>query len=289
MRKWITLLLCLPWLQPQAQPAPDKPTSSLLWKISGKGMMQPSFLYGTMHLLCEKDFSFPPSVTTALQASQQLYLEINMDDSLMLQQMQQLLLMPEGYSLKKLFKPADYQKLNDYCKKEVGLDMAMFDRMKPMALTSLLTIKLFLFCNEPFSVENELLKIAREQQKSIAGLETLQDQVAVFDSIPDKDEAAMLVEMLDHVAEERAEFNTMLNAYKEQDVQQLYTLTQSSKDIGPFQDILLDQRNARWIPIITQQIQATPSFFAFGAGHLGGPNGVIALLRKEGYNVEAVR
>ncbi|HEU4555063.1 MAG TPA: TraB/GumN family protein, partial [Chitinophaga sp.] len=283
------MLLCLPLLQAKAQlPAHNSP-NSLLWKISGNNMMQPSFLYGTMHMMCEKDFKFPPGVITALQATQQLYLELNMDDSTMLRQMQQLLLMPEDYSLKKLFAPEDYRQLNDYLKKTIGVDAALFDRMKPMALTSLLTVKLLLPCTQPFSIEKELLKNAKAQQKSIAGLETLEDQMAVFDSIPDKEEAAALVDMLRHPDEERAQFDSLLHAYQRQDIQQLYNLTVSSKDIGPFRDILLDRRNARWIPLITQQIQATPTFFAVGAGHLGGPNGVIALLRRQGYRVEPVK
>ncbi|GAA0544916.1 TraB/GumN family protein [Chitinophaga japonensis] len=289
MRILVFLLLGTGILQAQAQSsAGNGERSSLLWKVSGKGLQQPSYLYGTMHLLCEDDFGFPATVTSALKGSRQLFLEINMDDSLIIGKMQELMLMPEGYSFKQLFTPGDYEQLHRFCQTTAGIDISMLDRLKPMAITSVLTLKLFLLCQAPVSAEDELMKLAKAEHKPIRGLERLEDQVAIFDSIPDKEEAAMLMDMLQHVEEDRAKFRDMLAAFRQQDIGKLYTLTLSATDIAPFRDIIVDRRNAEWIPIIAQEMQVAPTFFAFGAGHLGGPKGVIALLREKGYSVEAV-
>jgi len=289
MRILVFLLLSTGILQARAQSlAANGERSSLLWKVSGRGLQQPSYLYGTMHLLCEDDFSFPATVTAALKSSRQLFLEINMDDTLIIRRMQQLMLMPEGYSFKQLFSPDDYERLHTFCKAAAGIDISMLDRLKPMAITSVLTLKLFLLCQAPVSAEDELMKLARAGQKPIRGLERLEDQVAIFDSIPDNEEAAMLMDMLQHVEEDRVKFREMLAAYRQQDIEELYALTLSATDIAPFRDLIVDRRNAEWIPIIAREMQAGPTFFAFGAGHLGGPKGVIALLREKGYSVEAV-
>ena len=60
-------------------------------------------------------------------------------------------------------------------------------------------------------------------------------------------------------------------------------------EIQGFQEEMLDKRNSSWIPIIEKAARTKPTFFAFGAGHLGGPNGVINLLRQRGYTVRALQ
>ncbi|MNY79236.1 TraB family protein [compost metagenome] len=55
------------------------------------------------------------------------------------------------------------------------------------------------------------------------------------------------------------------------------------------EELMLFSRNKKWIPRMRKIMAVKPTFFAVGAAHLGGENGVIALLRKEGYKLRAVR
>jgi uncharacterized protein YbaP (TraB family) len=61
------------------------------------------------------------------------------------------------------------------------------------------------------------------------------------------------------------------------------------ESLGGYEDLLLVTRNKNWIPVMGEMMKTQPVFFAVGAGHLGGKNGVIALLRQEGYTVVPVK
>jgi uncharacterized protein YbaP (TraB family) len=82
----------------------------------------------------------------------------------------------------------------------------------------------------------------------------------------------------------------MIAAYKSQDVEKLYLgAVEDEKSDPDFQKKLLDDRNTAWIPKIEAFVKDKPTFIAVGAGHLGGKNGVIQLLRAKGYDVKAIR
>ena len=77
---------------------------------------------------------------------------------------------------------------------------------------------------------------------------------------------------------------------KEQDIEKLHSLAlEEEKSDAGFSKNLLDDRNVAWIPKLESSIKTTPSFIAVGAGHLGGKNGVIQLLRAKGYKITPIR
>jgi hypothetical protein len=81
----------------------------------------------------------------------------------------------------------------------------------------------------------------------------------------------------------------MVALYKAQDVEGLLKVMDESEwDFNGYEDILLANRNAAWVPIMEKAMQGKPTFFAVGAGHLGGAKGVLSLLKKKGYTVKAV-
>ena len=89
---------------------------------------------------------------------------------------------------------------------------------------------------------------------------------------------------------DKNESKKLYEAYASQDVEVMYRLAVESENrlTSEFQELLLDKRNKSWIPVIETQMKKQPSFFAVGAAHLGGPSGVINLLRQAGYKVEPV-
>ena len=279
-----SLLLSLMFGTIRAQ-APTE--SSLLWKIEGKNLTQPSYLYGTIHLICPSDFVLTDTLKGCLKQTEQLTLEIDMDDPGMMMAMMKSMAMREGKQLKDLLAAKDYDRLNAYFKDSVGMNIAPFERAKPFMLMSVLLNRV-LTC-QPQSYEMSLMGLAKKQKSEVVGLETVEEQMAVFDSIPYTDQAKMLVTLMDSLPQARKEFGKMVEVYKKQDLAGLYNMTlESSFEMENQQAVLLTDRNKRWIPIIGKQVAEKPTFVAVGAAHLGGEEGVIALLRKEGFSVVPV-
>ena len=141
------------------------------------------------------------------------------------------------------------------------------------------------------SMEEILMKITKEQSEQVYGLETVQDQLDVFDAIPYSVQANELLKMAkDNMAESKKELQQMMSLYKEQNITSLYefALFSGDKMMETYQDVLLNNRNQNWIPIISKISGEVPTFFAVGAAHLAGKNGVLTLLKNEGFTVEAV-
>jgi uncharacterized protein YbaP (TraB family) len=97
------------------------------------------------------------------------------------------------------------------------------------------------------------------------------------------------MDMINDSKEMDSEYTAMVSAYKSQDLPALYKQMEDSKDLQNELGVFLDDRNKRWIPRMENKMKGNSVFFAVGAGHLWGNNGVINLLRKAGYKVEAVK
>ena len=261
--------------------------NSLLWEITGNGLQQPSYLFGTIHMICKEDFVFSALAKEKFNASKQVYLELDMDDpqlqAVMMGQMQ----LPGKESLKNKLGGGDFNKLDSFLKKELGMNLAMFDRFKPMMVMSLLAQRL-LSCAEIESYELSFVKMASEQSKELLGLERIEDQVAVFDAIPDSLEIRSIMNMVNHFESQRKEFSRMAALYLAQDIESLYQLMATSPEMMGSQELLLDRRNRNWIPVMESAMKQSSTFFAVGAGHLAGSQGVLELLRKQGYKVKSL-
>ena len=81
----------------------------------------------------------------------------------------------------------------------------------------------------------------------------------------------------------------MVEVYKSNDLDSLRSMMTNDKDFGNIEEELLVKRNKEWVPVIIQEAKKGSAFFAFGAGHLGGKNGVINLLRSKGLTVKPVK
>lgn len=262
--------------------------SSLLWEITGKDLKQPSYLFGTIHIICKEDFFLPPIVTEKFTNAEQVFLELDMDDPMMVLKMMQLLQLPKGQTIKQLFGDSAFQEFDKKYKEITGGSAMMFNTFKPLMLMSMLTEK-SLSCPSRESYEQTFIAMAAKQKKNIKGLETIEDQVAVFDSIPDSTEIANLKSMVVDFNKGVEEFKKLVAVYKTQDVDSMYRLTNQSPELMDAENELLVKRNSKWVPLMKTNMQQASCFFAVGAAHLGGDIGVIALLRKQGYKVKPVK
>lgn len=278
--------------------APEKivPTEkSVFWKISGNGLKKASYLYGTIHLIPKDDFEVPAVVTEALGKSQRVAFEIDMKEMTNIRTQMGLItksFMAGGKTLKDLLSPEDYTLVKSKME-EKGLPAGMFERMKPMFLSTLISNEEE--GNSPptgsmTSVEMELYRVSRRQKLESTGLETAAYQMSIFDSIPYEAQAKMLVDGLrstDQADEGESELDMMLKLYRDQDITAMQSMISDVQyGMSNYEEILLNKRNRNWIPVMSRLMREKPTIFAVGAGHLGGASGVVALLRREGYRVE---
>ncbi len=271
---------------------------SLLWRITGNGLKQPSYLFGTIHLIAKDDLRFSDATLNALERSKKIAFEIDMKEMTSLRTQFSLLtkaFMKDGKTLKDLLSPEDYQFVRAKMD-EKGFPAGMFERIKPMFLSMMLSNDeaggMGGKDSKMTAVEMELWRIAKKQKIKSAGLETADYQMSVFDKIPYEDQAKMLMDGLRAVTPEGGEneMDKMTKLYQEQDIEAMQQMIGSdTSGMGDYEDVLLGQRNRNWIPIMGKMMLEQSTFFAVGAGHLGGTGGVVALLRKEGYRVEALK
>jgi len=273
---------------------------SLLWKIEGNDLTTPSYLYGTIHMIDKKDFFLTDSTVAVFDRMEQVVFEINMEDMSDMSAMMGMIgkiMMEDGTTLRDLLSKEDYKLVSDHFS-DLGLPMMMLERIKPMFLSAMSGGDFDFTSPSPGggmgddikSYEMEFMEMATAEEKMMGGLETIEYQMSVFDSIPYTDQAAMLITSIrGGEVEGEDELSKMTEIYKQQDIAGMQQMFKSDiNGIGKYEDIFLKNRNKNWIPIMTQMAKEHPTFFAVGAGHLGGEYGVITLLRKAGYEVSPV-
>lgn len=258
---------------------------TLLWQVNGKGIATPSYLFGTIHLMCPEELKMPAIVKEKFETTKELFLEIDMDDPKMMPEMMKAMKMKNDSTLTGLLGD-DYEKVNNLFKNTTGISLSMMNTTKPFMLMSMVYPSM-LGCI-PVSWEGEFQKMAKENNLEVKGLETLADQINVFEKIPYKVQSDMLAKLLTDIDSSKKQLHEMLDLYNKKDINQLNILTSQDQDFGNYEGILLTERNNNWIPVIGEQAKKMPTFFAFGAGHLGGEKGVINLLRKSGFTVTPI-
>lgn len=267
--------------------APSKPqlADALLWKVSGKGGPE-SYLFGTFHLVCKEDINMDPQLKAAVAASKKVYFEMNMDDPAVMMGAMSAISMKDGKMLTDLLTAEQYERLHRFYKDSIGVDIKMMNGWKPFFLSSLTYTKL-MPCKATTGMEAELLAIAKQNKLPVSGLETMQDQMSIFDKIPYDKQALELLKGVDSFTSTRKAFDDMYSNYKAQKIGLLAEELKKS-DFQENSALLLQNRNNNWMVILKQELPKNPLFVAVGAAHLIEDDGLINLLRKEGYTVEPV-
>ena len=271
----------------------QKAEKGLLWRISGEGITPSSYLYGTIHMIPSEDFFFPRGTEQAFDSSEMLFLEVDLselEDPVKQMELMQQSFMKGDTTLKDLVSDEDYLMIKAHFA-DMGIPIFFLERIKPIFLSVFAdgsispnslndgTIKVY---------ELEFSDMAKQSGKPIGGLETLEFQMGIMDGISYRDQADILVESIkmDNVA--GTQFDSLIQLYISQDIEAMVA-SFDEDELSAYDSLLLIDRNHNWIPQMAEQMKTKRCFFAVGAAHLGGPDGVIALLRKEGYRVIAVK
>lgn len=260
--------------------------SSLLWKVEGNGI-KPSYVFGTFHLIPQDDFEFKDKVDKAIKDTDITVLELDMDDPQMMGSMQTLTQLEEGKKLSSYMDEKEYEILDTYLTEHMGVGMSAFNSFKPFTITSMITITMM--GKQTASYEAEIIKRSKEAQKEVLGLETPEFQIGVFETTPYEEQIDQIIEYLQEPEKMTKEFDAMITQYKNEDIEGLYaTMDESFKEDPEFKKALLDKRNNNWIGKMGELSKNQKVFYGVGAGHLGGDQGVINLLRKAGYTVTPI-
>lgn len=284
---------------------PTEKENRLLWEISGQGLKAPSYLYGTIHMIPTEDYFLTEATEAAFDKSSLVAFEIDteeMTNPAALMGLMSKMYMNNDTTLADLLSEEDYEVVSTHFE-EMGMPMLFMGKIKPMFLTILAgedmkEMKenggaLGMMGGEGMkSYELELTERAKTATKPIVGLETAEFQMSLFDSIPYSAQAQMLLETVrseqDEEAgeEEDSAMDKMIKLYTTQDIVGMQSMmSDDPAGIGGYEELLLLKRNRNWIPVMEKLMAEETVFFAVGAGHLGGEEGVIALLRKQGYTM----
>jgi uncharacterized protein YbaP (TraB family) len=266
---------------------------TLLWKISGNGLKKPSYLFGTIHMLCKDDAILSDSLKNVIRNVNEVYFEVDLDNMFEMLGVLGKMKMRGDTTLQDLLSEADYEKVKDYFESKGSmLPFSMLETYKPMLAASTLQ-QGGLPCENTAMMEQEIMQEAKQFNKPIKGLESMGYQASVLDSIPYKLQAEQLVSYVDNAikgGEEDKEFSEMMNAYKDQDLKKLEEmLMKSDPSISNYTDVLLYNRNRNWVEKLKELLPEKSLLVAVGAGHLPGKDGCINLLRKAGFKVTPIK
>jgi uncharacterized protein len=265
----------------------SKNNNTLLWEISGNGSQKPSYMFGTFHIMCKEDIRFGENLQQAIKAAKEVYFEMDLDDPKNMLGGMAMMNM-KNKTLADLYTKEELEKLTTFFKDSIKMNLSFFNKMKPMLLEALLYPRM-MACKTPSGVETELMVLAKKEKKEIKGFETIEFQSAVFDSIPYETQAKDLLKDIDSTEKFKVFFNKMLDIYKNQQTDKLaQMMADTTFSGGENDDALLKNRNINWVKQLKIILKTNNIFMAVGAGHLFGKDGLIVMLRKEGYQLRGI-
>lgn len=270
--------------------APLKEEKTLLWQISGNGMQAPSYIFGTMHIVCSGDIKLGDSLKKVIRDVDKIYFEVDMDDMMEMMGVMSYIRMNGNQKLSDLLTPEEYAKLKDYFAKHPSpIPLQMMESFKPLFISTMIEEQR-MTCPQQNGMEQMIMQEAKPANKEIKGLETMKFQASVFDSIPYQEQARELVKSLDSLDAGSRQTQELVDVYRQQDLQKIDELS-SKQEAGmeKYMNLLLYNRNTDWVKKISNITTQGSYLFAVGAAHLAGDKGILNLLKQKGYTVLPLR
>lgn len=271
----------------------------LLWKVSGNGCYEESYLFGTLHLETSEFIDSVPGLASAIENVDVIFGELEGDDMLSMNTMLQMMkeaTAPADSTLDKLLSPEDYKIVDDVIKKYMfGFGLKEIGVLKPAVLTLYLEMmqmqKLYPKSLDPNNlIDVAIQKRGKQLGKRVEGLEGVEDQTSALFGIPLTEQAEDLVDFCRKDREFADSSSQLRDAYRAQDLSAIEKIV-FDPEMG-MDDESMDRmsynRNRKWMEKITQTLPVQRVLVAVGAAHLVGEQGLIELLRSRGYTVEPV-
>jgi uncharacterized protein YbaP (TraB family) len=259
----------------------------LLWKIEVPGE-RPSYLFGTIHADDPRVTALPAPVSRALSGADRFVMEALLDGTAM-EEMAKAMYFDDGRTLEQIA-GRDLYAATLKALSARGVPAADVEKQKPWAAVMALSL--------PPPTSGQFLDLvlatrSAQQGKPIAGLETMQEQIAVFDDMPMADQVALLRETVRHLPQLDKDMQELIQAYLARDLRRIAQIG-GKHEPGEEQlyrrimGRLLTQRNARMAQRLMPFLKQGNSFIAVGAAHLAGDDGLLQLLENAGYRVTPI-
>lgn len=263
---------------------------SFLWKVeSGKGTV---YILGSIHLLKKDSAPLKPVIDEAFDKAKRLVLEVDILNEGP-EKMQQLILQKginlDGQTLQQKVSPETYELATAWAN-ELGIEIKAMNPFKPwVAAVTMLVMHLQKLGYDPnLGVDRQLAQRAKQANKPMAGLESAEFQVGIFDQLSPRLQELMLRQSLAEMEQLSKIVDEMVRAWRAGDVAAAERFfMESMKDYPEIREKFIDERNRNWLPQIEKLLRIEePALVVVGAAHLVGKNGVIELLKGRGYKLE---
>jgi uncharacterized protein len=257
--------------------------AACVWKVSAADG-RVLYLGGSFHGLLSTDYPLPSAYNRAFDSSSRLVFEEDASAS--------------PASTKSLFKSALYPK-NDNLKNHIdprvydylrrvfsiwNVPEAQFSKFRPWGLEMLFLAQ----GTNSLGVESYLISRARANHKPISGLESFREHIEIVSSLTDRQAELVLLAGFIPQAPGTDRRKQLIDAWRKGDVDTIDRLERTSyQDLPSFYQRLITNRNDNWLPKIERYLQGRETCFVVaGAGHMGGPHGILALLKGRGYKID---
>lgn len=267
----------------------NKPKNTLLWEVKHPDSKYASYIFGTIHLIEKEYFRFPKRLQKFILSSDKVVLELpGMPTS---EQLKPFIYLQEGENILTYFSMEQKNKLLQWVEKNLHLNeeefIESYGKFKPFMVAQ--TITQFAFLDKTVSYEREIINTLKKTNISLEGLETVESQINLFSALPMDKQVNMVIQAIETSDTNKLLLKEMQQAYKDQNLDLIHQLIQeesalTATDFNHF----ITERNKHWIQPLTNYFRNGKTFVAVGAGHLAGEQGILNLLRKEGYKTKAI-
>ncbi len=258
--------------------------SGLLWRIH-KPQQPPSFLFGTIHIDDKRVKDLDNEVIRRFNEAKTLCLEIlpNRETQVSIGR---AMLLPKGQYLDEILGDPLFNRLSLILHKK-GMTPLESVHLKPWAAMVVLSRP---ESQGGYALDEQLYHWGVHQYKQLCALETLQEQLSVFDELSEQDQITLLKDSMDFLPEVQELNEKLVLAYLKGDLDEIYrrSMEMQSQDdelAKRLMHSLIDERNVRMLERMLPKLKKGRTFIAVGALHLPGEFGLLNLLRKAGFAV----
>ena len=272
-------------------------SAQLLWKISGNGLKQSSYLFGSHHLIPIQFLDSVPGLFKAFNECETVVGEIVIDNAEAAAFLQKAAIMPNKITMSSLLTRDQYQLVDNELKNILHLGLKELDLMNPNLITILYETELYRQTTDysaDISLDSYFQLVAVDKGKNVKGLETIEKQVeTLFSNKNLQHQAEELVHSIQHKDSILKEMSAVNQLYRKGKLEELASFSKKDELLGDMSEEeyiqLLDARNEEWMKILPSLIKNSACFIVVGALHLPGEKGLVYQLQKLGYKVKPVK
>ncbi len=277
--------------------------AQILYKISGNGLHKNSYIMGTEHTIGGSFMYEIPGAFAAFMSADQVCCELSPMESM--KKTEDMTMLSDGKTIKDVMTEEEFKRLDDCFLECMGRRLseeaffAQIGRMQPTMFSTIISMSFAMQQKSKYmavddAIDDYVSNMAINKRKGTLGLETMEFQVKTLFADPIEKQVKDLMCMVDNIETYRTMSDELTNAYLSQDIERIekamFAKLGSKCDPTPEEeDRLIFNRNKDWAEKMPEIMKIGSTFFAVGVGHLCGEKSVLALLKKKGYTIEAVK